>query len=618
MRFDNGMLGLCISVLAIIGMVMSGFFLSVQESERVVTGYDYITDVSGLFEYSQDPQYVPYNPSENWSGFYTSDPGITAGISYTAQQVANSYPIGQESSVIASDTVDLEALNLEQLSPPVVHESPQLTRWGVVFDREAPTEGTPVYDTPYPGVATLQTLIGSMDLPAGTDTVTITLGDSRESPVIIPVSSWAYRVWAPPLSSQVEAYTATVYRADAAASVTIDLESGVAIGYSSSGAKIWNGSASGMCIVYGGEAVESSPTQWNLDTSVSYSAYETPAPIYIDTNAGLSLSESPVSWNNGYHVGSIEILFRVPDTGRAYVNTLSIPLADGPDGAAIGTLEAYISVTTGGRVQVSLDDGVQQTIDIGQWRNFILSMDFIDGSYAIIPVIDFVTFNDYTEMDEARQFDRITMRGTAETITWGYTGNSLALGVVNTSVFMNTYGVVMTDPSLAISEYFPDLADIRLNFYSFALYGDSITVNGQIFEVNESAMINIPYEDDGEMLDSWHTLTNIYVTFEDHTYITFVNDGYTADLGPTTTDRISFSGHWYFTTGLYEGYETTETYYEWTVDRFIFESDGAIMVFLGLLVLGTAIGARIVGIHTLDIVVIVCAGLFAIVMLGVF
>lgn len=614
MRFDNGMLGMCITIVAIMGMVLAGFALSVQQSERVVTGYDYVTDVSGLFDYSDDPQYVAYNPSANWTGFSTSDDGITGGIDYDTSESANSYPIIQENTAIKSETADLSGLNLTQLSPPV-YDGPNdgLHPWGVVFDKDPPTSGAAVFDVPRPSVATLSTLIGALNIE-GASVYTITLGTNQDSPIVIPNSGWSYRTHTAPISPTLYIYTASYYRdASATTSITIEVESGIATGYTASGTIAWRESAANMCIVYGGQAVSGSPTTWNLETSLAYSAYSTPDPIYMNTLSGVTLNASPVQWSNGYPVGGMDILFRVPSVGTPYINTLSIPLTDGPDGPGTGTLEVYIGVSTSGRVQVTVSGGsAEQTIDIGQWRNFLLSLDFVDGSYSVVPVTRFATFADYTAMEDARIFDRVTLSGTAEVVTWGYTADSLTFGVVGTDVFMNTYGVVMTDPSLSISEYFPEMADMRLNFYSFALYGQSITVNGQTFTVDDGGRIIVPGDSEP------HTLTNIYITFEDNTYLTFLNDGYTADLGPTTTDLVEFAGNWYFTTGLYEGYETVESYYEWTVDTFIFNSDGAVIVFLGLLALGTAVGAKFVGIRTLDIVVVVCAGLFGYVMLGAF
>lgn len=633
-RFPNGMAGVCITTLAIMGMVLSGYALSVQESERVVTGYEYITDVSGLFEYSQDPQYVTYNPAENWTGFYTTDQNVTGGIDFKGSGAANSYPIKQPSTQLSSESTDLKTLNLAQLDPPVdTSRGVMGPFWGIMWNTDAhfptPNEDITEYPhdySPYPYVATLPTLISAVTTE-GADRIVIDLGTGDSAPVIA-LANWMYdkilstvegmgtRYW--------DTYTLNLDDSDRIASIDIILESGISTGYASDGSVIWTGqSAADLCVMYG--FVESSIPgtglqDQQLTSTVTITLYDDPTPIYMDTNQGITLSDSPAHWTNGYPIGGMDILFRVPTTGQEYTNTIVFPLTDGPGGADAGSITAYVSVSSGGRVQVSLDSGTeQQTIDIGQWRNFILSMDFIDGTYRVVPVTNFATFNDYSEVDNARTFTGISARGTAEIVTWGYSGQSLMLGIVQTEVFMNTYGVVMTDPSLTITDYFPELTDLRLNFYSFALYGDSISVNGKTYAVTDDAQINIPQVgDDGEPVDSYHTLTNIYITFEDHTYITFVNEDFTADLGPTTTDTISFMGNWYFTTGLYEGFETTESYSEWTPEKFVFDSNGAIIVYLGLLALGTAVIAKVAGIRALDIVIVACAGIFGYVMLGAF
>ena len=617
MRYDNGMLGMCISVLAIVGMILAGFALSVNQSERVVTGYEYVTDVSGLFDYSQDPQYVAYNPAANWTGFYTTDSDVTDGIDFEVSGSANNFPIKQPSTVISTTTVTGEWDTWTHAHPPGTSDQSDVTdatHYYITDDQRTSGEGNTAYIN-YVTVIMLSSIIEGLSLPDAWDSATIEF--PAGSIIVAPQSAWTSREVQTnpgnPIPTYITAWFLPYSTYSGISSLTIDRESGLVSAYGSSGlVDTFNLSTLTVSFNAGDVYASHGVGLTNLSNSMTVTAYDAPTPIYLDTNRGVTLSTSPVNWSNGYPTGSMDVLFRVPDTGTAYTNTISVPLTSGPDGESVGTVNVYIAVASSGRVLVTISDGSnEQTVDIGQWRNFMLSMDFIGGSYSVTPVSSFATFNDYTLSGNTRTFDMITLTGTAGTVTWEYTDSSLLLGVVNTTVFMNTYGVVMTDPSLAITEYFPELADVRLNFYSFALYGSSITINGQTFTVDDSAMITIP---DG----GTHTLTNIYITFEDHTYITFANDGYTADLGSTTTDLISFSGNWYFTTGLYEGYETTETYYEWTVDRFIFESDGAVVVFLGLLVLGTAIGAKVVGIRTLDIVVVACAGLFGYVMLGVF
>lgn len=615
MRFENGMLGLCISIVAIMGMVLSGFVLSVDAYERQVTQYEYITDVSGLFEYTDEPAFTDYNPSANWTGFYTESPDVTDGINFTSQTVANSYPIRQASTTTGSGTAHLDDLDLPQLSPPVIISSPQSAhQWGIVFDREPATSGTPTFDVPSPGVATLQTLIDALELPQESNSITLTLGSAEDSPIIIPNSSWTYRLWQPPISSKVEAYTASYYRdSGSVASVTINLESGVATGYDAAGAQLWRESAAMMCIVYGGIAPSSSATQWNLDTEIAYVATSSPDPIYMDISQGVSIDGSS-NWQNGEINGRIDILFRIPNQSASYGNTISIPLGDIQGTPTGQTMELEVHANHGVTATLSLGE-TDSTISIGSWRAFVVSLDFVNGDYLIIPVTDFVSFTTYSEVSGSSQrFDIGTDRYTAREMEIS-ASTSFMMGVVDTSVFLDTYDAVMINPILDVSDYFTDLGDVRLNLFSFALCGDSMTINGQEFDVDEENRITVQVDDGtGETKSIALTLNNIYITFQGaNTYLTFVNDGITSDLGPTITTEISFSGIWYFTTGLYEGYQSTETSYDWSYESFAFDSNGAIVAFLGILSIGTIVGARFTqqGMRILDYIVVALAAVCA-------
>lgn len=619
MRFENGMLGLCISIVAIMGMVLSGFVLSVDAREVQTTTYDYVTDISGLFEYSQDPTFIDYNPSANWTGYYTDTAGVTAGINYSTVDRANSYPIGQADGEAGSGTVDLEDLNLTQMNPPVIISSPQSAhQWGIVFDREPATSGTPTFDVPSPGVATLQTLIDALELPQESNSITLTLGSAEDSPIIIPNSSWTYRLWQPPISSKVEAYTASYYRdTSAATSVSVDLESGVATGYTASGTIAWRGSTTTMCIVYGGTAPEASYVQWNLQTSLTYTAYTTPTPIYMDISQGVSV-DSSANWSNGYVNGQIDILFRVQNTGTPYTNTFVFSLGNIVGSPLTTSLTLQISVASSGNVTITMSTGAATSpvLSMGDWRNFIISLDTVAGVYRAIPVTSFVSFTTYETLEASAQTIELDTPGrqTMTGFTVSTTGNSLTFGVVQTGTFLNTYDSVMIDPQINISDHFTDLTNVRLNFFSFALYGDSININAQTFEL-DGARINVPTTTaGGEEVDRWLTLTNIYITFEGaNTYLTFVNDDITVDLGETTTTQISFYGMWYFTTGLYSGVPTTETVYEWDYENFAYNGNTAIIAFLGILAGGTIVGTRFVksGMSALDYIVVGFAAICA-------
>ena len=625
MRFDNGMLGVCISVCAVMGMVLSGFVLSVGEYEQTVTGYEYVTDVSGLFEYSDQPTFLDYNPAANWSGYYTDTPGVTDGIDYESRtEPANSYPIGQEDIPDTSGTADLSTMGLTQMSPPVNDNTPtSYWPWGIVYDEPPVTVGIQVYDVPRPNVATVETLISSLSGTSTTDITRITLGVSDTSPIILQNSAWTYYDHDVPLSPTTHYATASYYRDQAVNSFTVDHESGVVVAYDLGGSILWRGSAANCCIVYGGEAPDGSAHQFNLTTSIQYTTYHYPTPIYMDISQGVSLSSAEtVNWANEYRNGRIDILFRAASASVSYSNTFTMPLTDLYGALTEEEMALTVTVPQNGNVTVTLASGSEtDTVTLGKWRNFMVSLDTVNGRYTAMPVTDFVSFTTYEAQESSGQDLELGIDGRAFTeMSVTYAGSSLTFGVVDTATFLDTYDAVMVDPHLDISDYFTELADLRLNFFSFAVYGDSITINSQTYAVNTSAQINLPDTSGDEPVDRWLTLTNIYITFEgSNTYITFNNDNQTIDLGPTVSTEISMAGVWYFTTGLYEGYTTTQTALEWDYHNFIYDSNAAIVAFLGILAVGTVLGSRLVrgGMSVLDYIVVGFAALCAVVLMVV-
>lgn len=618
MRFENGMLGVCISIVAIMGMVLSGFVLSVDAREVQTVSYDYVTDISGLFDYTDEPTFLDYNPSANWTGYYTDDPQVTDGIEYSTVDRANSYPIGQSSGVSATGTAELDDLGLAQLNPPVTGNSPPAYwRYGIIFDREPATTGMQSYDVPNPGVATIQTLIDALDL-GDADSITFSLGSSQDSPIVIPNNSWTYREYTPPLSDTSHFWTASYYRdSSSAVTVSVDLESGVAIGYTASGSVAWRGAATTMCIVYGGEAASASTVQWNLSTSLSWTTYDTPAPVYMDISQGVSVSGTgPVNWTNGYINGGLDILFRTPNTGNSYSNTFIFELGDIFGNPSNDTITLQIRVAASGNVSITLTtgEGETSTLSMGNWRNFIVSIDTVNAEYTATPVTDFVSLTTFSRLNGSAQDIGLETSGRQTILGFHVSAsNSLTFGVINTATFLNTYNAVMIDPHIDVSDYFTNLADVRLNFFSFALYGESVTINGGEYEM-DGARVNIPDTSGSEPADRWLELTNVYITFEGaDTYLTFNNDGLTIDLGETTTTEISFSGIWYFTTGLYSGHTETNTEYSWDYEDFAYSGNTAIVAFLGILAAGTVVGARFVkgGMGTLDYVVVAFAAICA-------
>lgn len=626
MRFENGMLGVCISVLAIMGMILSGFVLSVDQYDRTVTGYEYVTDISGLFDYSDQPTFIDYNPSANWTGFYTSDPDITDGINFAGRsEPANSYPINQENTQLEETSMDLSQQDLPAANPPGNPSGPYDTV-KISDDTTSPNTGDLTSHIMWPRVATVASVLEKATDLGDYNVVRI---DLNGDVIGAPSSSWnVYSIPVGNLGHRADYCILPYSGAFNVSYLMVDAESNIVRGFTSANVQVFQSTTTQTTLSFNQASTETGFPQTNylngatqLGTEIGLTSYSTPTPTYMDISQGVSLSSSSVTWANGYNNGGIDILFRAPSGSTTYSNTFSIPLLN-IDGTSTGqTMTLTVNVPAKGNVSVTLSSGSESdTASLGSWRNFMVSLDFVKGTYEAIPVTDFVSFTTYSVLEGSGQsLDVDVSQCCIDTMNLS-AGRSLTFGIVQTSTFLNTYDAVMVDPSLNISDYFTELADIRLNFFSFALYGDSITINGETYEIDRNAQINVPDTSRDEPVDRWLTLTNIYITFEGaNTYLTFVNDGLTIDLGPTTTTEISMDGIWYFTTGLYEGYETTVTVYEWDYRSFIFDGNTAIAVFLGLLALGTIVGSRMVrgGMSPLDFIVVGFAALCAFVLMVV-
>ena len=108
MKFDKGVVGVVIVVIALFGTIFAGYFLNVDQETVTVMKYDKVTDVSSLFNYTEQPDYIEYNPAKNYTGYQLSD-GSSNGVDYTHASGVNQYPMSTTSSSMI--TVNLSVLN---------------------------------------------------------------------------------------------------------------------------------------------------------------------------------------------------------------------------------------------------------------------------------------------------------------------------------------------------------------------------------------------------------------------------------------------------------------------------------------------------------------------------
>lgn len=168
MKFESGMLGFLIIVLAVGGAIAGTIMLSAEEQTQEVTKYNLVADVTGLFDTDESPQYFDYDLSKNYTGYYTIDTVIDGvnywgGADFTPTGV-NNYPIKYEPRVSDSDTVNLTDYNSELVMSDPPGSGTQDSDCGISYygrNYGAPGPNTGYIYCRY---ATIESVIEALDL----------------------------------------------------------------------------------------------------------------------------------------------------------------------------------------------------------------------------------------------------------------------------------------------------------------------------------------------------------------------------------------------------------------------------------------------------------------------
>ena len=667
MRFDKGVVGVVIVVIALFGTIFAGYFLNVDQETVTVTKYDRVTDVSSLFNYTEQPDYIEYNPAKNYTGYQLSD-GSSNGVDYTHASGVNQYPMSTTSSTTI--TVNLNVLNSTQqaYTPPAGYSYVSYLSgypYGVINDGglsiqpDAYGYGYAMYDPYFVNAQNLLTYLQSNNLiPNNTTTITIhpklstsaiglsVANDISQSGVgyaFIGVNQ-ANAGISPAYGSNYDAYGTLVkywrefnvdrpvdiiqnagYKITATPDqcyLSYDVDSG-----------LWTLDANGgrVTSTYGlltwakdGKGVRTSSnfpdgnllhrqyvteeyTLASYPTEVDIVFSYAPVYNYMKPSDGVVISNtSPVlttNWSNGKSIGDLAILFRHDD-----VTDLNQFQTDA------GTY--YLSVKWDANVndnKIRIIDWANNTdtgyVSIGSWDAFILHLTPVEGKVYAVPVIQFNSFTDYDVVDYRIEIGDIPNDPITK-VLWrplSSPNHSFRFSVVSTYVRMSTK-LLMVDPYINITDYFQFTEGYRLDINSFAKYGISMTVNGVTLYGNENGD---PISDSNNIYYDGKTykLTNIQIakdTVTGHTYINFVNDRKSIDLGVSTTDEISMNGTWYFNTILDEGKISESSQYTWDWANAL-TSTQSIVVFMGLIVVCSLLARKFWTIKILDLAVIVSA-----------
>ena len=592
MRFKRGYLGVLLVTLCLFGSALACIILNVDSEDVTTTKYDYVTDVSGLFDYSDAPQYTEYNPIKNYTGYSNT---ITAadspsGISFTSSNAASNYTIltrPATTTASISGTINNNT-NLPQAtfsSSPVISLSasdPAVINSTSVTARLYGFKVTTMYDwlsNVWPNFETYQAIGLNFTFPGGAPNGNVLFcngsythpGTGELTLSVIGSRSNAVQ-------------SATVDPSNYTATFSLILSNGMPSTRTVSLYETWicygNASQRENYFITTGGQIGAGESYYNTTMSLTYTSTVTSGAEYgyLIPSAGVTLAAGgsngyySTDWNNGETNGIINLVF------DGWNNTNSNPAAIAIE-FGIGNDNYTVNLTKSDAWTV----GVNQSVEtLGGFGRIMVTLDTIDGKLTIRPV-QFTNFTTFEVIDTILYDTDIEKgAGIAGLRFSPVTYAPLRWSVANTTVLMNTYGAVMVDPSIDINDYWPNMEHYRLWFQSFALYGDSITLNGVTYPVDEFGDVEI----NGQTYD----LNNFYVSYpiDGNVYITFVLGDDTVDLGEKVTDVISFGGTWYFTTGLYEGVQTTEKVYNWAVG-WNASPDQFILISLGLLAAGVVV-----------------------------
>lgn len=633
MHFDTGKFGAVVIVLALIGTIVLGYCTDVTKVEGVRTDYDYITDITGLFETEQVPEYIEYNPNSNYVGY-------TGPVVYDVSSQPNNYRFVQEEGTTTEYSLTVNSSsNYPQNSgflPSDVGTTAFINYTGSQFNLGSAVSGLNGLSynvgVTLNKVTSLDYIIDSVPNFATYSTVNVDLSYSV-APVFIMKKAFSFYDVQRGDGQTQYVYHTTVSDSEIPTRLSINVSTEVVTAYRGD-TQIWTSVADGVKVIYGysartggtfSPASSSVVMDFDLTTSPTYG--------YADPTGGVRLAGGydTVVWNNGYSVEEVTIYLGQYDYPRqSAVNILFYPTGNSFNQNLWVSFSNVLEI----RVYDHQIDGVS-TYTFGKWQGVEITY---NRSTGIITATPTGTISDYTVGS--------SVKGTETQITRGWSGSETAptdssitfrtgsnvpspyIGVYRTIVDLNSYNVVMNNPTINIKDYWPNLDDYRLNFYSFALVGESVTINGVQYPIGEGQTITVTESvAEGETAETYtKTLSNIYVSTDTvdgvrHTYLTFVDDRLTVDLGETVTEVVSFSGLWYFTTALYDAEQVPYSEYEWNLDgKFGLSYDVVFLIFIGLCIVGIVLGKVFLSdsMHFLDYVLIIGAIVIAYACMEVF
>lgn len=610
-------------IIAIVGTILGGTALGADEVTRTSTDYSFVSDISGLFPYSDQPIYSDYNPSSNLTGFYTGTNEYTSGIDYTAATSLSNYPIKQNLPEYSGS----QTLSKSSTSQIIIQCK--------VYPDAGEGNSAFYYTVNQPYMMSLsEALSPALSSISNLNKLTFSVGSYKDfGPVIAKSSdliqspnnpSWSYIKWYPTL------YNVVSYEFEYSTQAFKALDA--------SGTVVWQTNFENVVVMWGGTVNNNTTgiSKNTLSNVISYNYTKTITPIYLDPAYGVSIQPGEnVYWKNGYTISKMSFLFINPqDDENDYSTTVLIPdkggLYENGWPAFQLVIESYYDEVWVDVNKIRISDDFQKLSTLSSdsysfknWKAIKIDLDFLNTTFTLTPVgqatgqswPDFQNYVEYPELSKSGSMNAEKMafnfrKGLSDNLVFSTESMGQRFLINNTSVFMDTYINVIYNTGFLISDYFPDLTYPRLDLKSFSMYGNSIRINMVWFEGLQDGYIDVVDINGRERSLLFDNVRLLFGNENDnHVYMQFMNDNVLVDLGERTVSDLYFGGAWYLAADLYEGKTVTTTGYEFNPLQWAFDSNTAIIFYLGLLALCSIIGARYSNFGWADIILVSCAGI---------
>ena len=567
MQFNSGIVGVLVVVFALIASVILGVVTNVDSQTVNKDVEEYVADITGGFTAGREKSYSDYNPSNNYNGYTNNTYQNRFAVEFEPSRYVNNYPLTYSENPIVFDVMDTTASN-------VSWGGSSTTLWYEIFgyrsvDTKANYEsGTVVKCVKFsdflPDVMPSNTdhlkyiefSISTAKDSNGhaTNTASILTGPNR----MIYDESYAWIITSRIFGNTISAdYSKAPYSNGENSpyyllprgssntemiKIRYDVANDALAFYMSNGDTITTSPAADVYVTgthtihdyYDGDITTTS----NINVSYSYED----STQYIDTRYGVGVRNGEeVEWYNKQQNGVVSIAFSVwdeltntfTDTG-SYLNTGVIQYYDSADSVTFSVSRS------GGRTYIAINGNTP--VDIGTWKQIQMDIDTIDGKIIAYPISTWDNFNNYTLTGTSVEIGEIT-KGNLERIVWT-ANDSFRFEVINTIVFFNSYGVVLIDPYITITDLWPGYTRFMVSFTKVATVGSQITIGSTTYPITDNHIsvngtsINVTdmevyFEKDGNDWDlTFESEKNVAKTVENSTY-------------------IGMTGTWYFNAGFY-------------------------------------------------------------------